>query len=155
MSSEGPAPLHVGSVSVGVASVRARGFLWLKRKRGPTCATHLRWTLFSALTFVGTACFFAGQLSSLGRGEALEDRCACSETVEVSAQFTLQQDEPRVWWYAYLGTLLFALTGGLLCGGFAAGAIRVAWWQRFTGRPEHPFVREAIPLRVNGNALRR
>ena len=52
----------------------------------------------------------------------------------------LEQDEPRVWWYAALGTL-FALAGGLLCDAFAAGAISVAWWHRFTGRPEHPFVR--------------
>ena len=106
--------------------------------------------LLSALAVIGTACFFAGQLSSsdFGQARALEDRSACSETAEVSAQFTLQQDEHRVWWYAYLGTL-FALTGGLPCGGFAAGAISVAWWQRFTCRPEHPFVREVIPPRVN------
>ena len=45
MSSEGPAPLHIGSVSVGVASVRVRGFLWLKFLRGPTCALHAWWTL--------------------------------------------------------------------------------------------------------------
>ena len=33
VSSEGPAPLHVGSVSVGVASVRARGFVAQEKKR--------------------------------------------------------------------------------------------------------------------------
>ena len=105
----------------------------------------------------GTACFFAGQLSSSdpGQGRALEIRCACSETADVSVQFTFEQDQPRVWWSAALGTLLFALAGELLCGGVAVGAISVAWWQRFMGRPEHPFVREAIPLRVNQNALRR
>ena len=61
--------------------------------------------------------FFAGQLSSSdpGQGRALELRCACSETAEVSAQFTFEQDMPRVWWCATLGTLLFALAGGLLC----------------------------------------
>ena len=72
----------------------------------------------SALAVIGTACFFTGQLSSSDSGQELS-----SETAEVSAQFTLEQDEPRVWWYAALWTL-FALAGGLLCGGFAAGAIK-------------------------------
>ena len=45
MSSEGPAPLHVESVSVGVASVRARGFFMSQDLRGPTCVLHNRWTL--------------------------------------------------------------------------------------------------------------
>ena len=142
MSSEGPAPLHVGSVSVGVASVRVRGFYGSREKEAPPAPCMVGGPSLSALAVIGTACFFAGQLSSSdsGQGRALEVRCACSETAEVSAQFTLEQDESRVWWYAALWTL-FALAGGLLCGGFAAGAISVAWWQRFTSRPEHPFVR--------------
>ena len=123
--------------------------LWLKFLRGPTCALHGRWTLALCACGHWNRVLLRWPALQLGfwAGRPLGDRCACSET-EVSAQFTLEQDEPRVWWYAALWTL-FALAGGLLCGGFAAGAISVAWWQRFTGRPEHPFVREAIPPRVN------
>ena len=98
---------------------------WLKFFRGPTCALHGGPSL-SALADTGTACFFDGQLSSSDPGQerALEVLCACSESAAGSAQFTLEQDEPRVWWYAALRTLLFALAGGVLCGGFAAEAIR-------------------------------
>ena len=101
--------LHVGSVSVGVASVRVRGLYGSREKEAPPAPCMVGGPSLSALAVIGTACFFAGQLSSLGRGELSET--ACSET-EVSAQFTLEQDEPRVWWYTDLETL-FALAGGL------------------------------------------
>ena len=125
---------------------------WLKFLRGTTCALHAWWTLALCARGHWNRVFLRWPALQLGQGRALEDRSACSETAEVSAQFTLEQDEHRVWWYAAWWTL-FALAGGLLCGGFAAGAISVAWWHRFTCRPEHPFVREAIPLLVNSPAL--
>ena len=82
----------------------------------------------SALTIIGAACFFAGHLChpGSGQGRSLEVRCSCSEFQEVSSPFTLEQDEARVWWYAALGTLLFARAVGLLCGGFTTGMVSVA-----------------------------
>ena len=84
--------------------------------------------MISALAVIRTACFFAGHLShpGSGRGRSLEVRYSCSESAEVSSPFTLEQDEPRVWWYATLGTLLFARAVGLLCGGFTNGMVSVA-----------------------------
>ena len=135
----------------GVSVSESRQFvsvaLWLKRKRGPTCALHAWWTLALCARGHWNRVFLRWPALQLGHWRALEDRCACSETAEGPAQFALEQDEPRVWWCAALWTLLFALAGGLLCGGFAAGAISVVWWQRFTS--------EAIPPRVNWNALGR
>ena len=98
VSSEGPAPLHVGSVSVGVASVRALGFMAQVFKKAPPAPCTVGGPSLSALAVIGTACFFAGQLSSSDPGQqrALEVRCDFSETAEVSAQFTLEQDEPPV-----------------------------------------------------------
>ena len=144
--------LHVGSVSVGVASVRVRGFMAQEKKR-----PHLRlaWLVDPALCARGhwnrvflrwpplQLRFWAG---------ALEVRCACSETAEVSV-------------HAPTGRASRLVVRGLVDSPLRArrrtalwrvrGAISVAWWQRFTCRPEHPFVREAIPLLVNLNALRR
>ena len=111
-------------------------------------------TSISALVFIATACFFTGQVSVPRQGLPVEIRCTCSKTAEVTSQFTLVQDEPRVWWYAALGTFLFALAGGLLCGVFAAGVFGVSWWNRISSKPEEIFVREPIPLRLNRNALR-
>ena len=111
---------------------------------------------FSELTVVGITCFFACQLSSPApvQSRPLEVRCSCSDPAEVSSQLTLEQGESRGWWYAGLRTLLFALAGGLLCGGFSAGAVSVACWQRFTTRSEQTSLREAIPLRTNRSVLR-
>ena len=71
VSSEGPAPLHVGSVSVGVASVRVRGFYGSREKETPPAPCMVGGPSLSTLTVIGTACFFAGQLSSsdFGQGE--------------------------------------------------------------------------------------
>ena len=77
----------------------------------------------------------------------------CS-VIDTASFFAGQVSIPGPSWCAAPGTLLFARAGGLLCGGFATGAVSVAGWQRFTTRSEQTFVREEIPLRMNGNALR-
>ena len=99
--------------------------LWLKFLRGPTCALHCRWTLALCARGHWNRMFLRWPALQLGQGRPLRllrDRGGLS-TVHAPTQ--------------------------LLCDAFAVGAISVAWWQRFTDRPEHPFVREAIPPRVN------
>ena len=58
------------------------------------------------------------------QGKPLEVRCTCSEAEEVTSRITLDQDEPRVWWYAALGTFLFALSGGTSLWGIRGWSVQ-------------------------------
>ena len=154
VSGEGTTPPHVGLLSQSHQSLAVA--FGSSFQEAPPLLCMLGGSSFSALAVIGTACFFAGQLSSPAPAQSrpLEVRCSCSDSTEVSSQLTLEQGETRGWRYAALGTLLFALAGGLLCGGFAAGAVSVVWWQRVTTRSEQTFLREAIPLRTNRSVVR-
>ena len=126
VAGEWPSLPDVGSLSQSLQSLAvASGSSF---SEAPLVPCMLGGSSFSALVVVGTACFFASQLSSPAPVQSDPSRSA--------APVPSQQRSP----------LLFALAGGFLCGGFAAKGVIT--------RSRQTFLREAIPLRTKRSVLR-